>query len=60
MVSPLEPLGFPPLSAGVKTTKTTTTTLVFLESGVDLRDAVRGEKIRRVAAYPPTRTQTPR
>ena len=57
MVSPLEPLGFPPLSAGVKTTKTT---LVFLESGVDLRDAVRGEKIRRVAAYPPTRTQTPR
>ena len=60
MVSPLEPLGFSALSAG------RTTTLVFWSHGGDLRDAEkRGEKTRRVAAYPRpdptcTRPQTPR
>ena len=53
MVSPLEPLGFPPALGGSDDDDA-----CVLESAVDLRDALRGEKIRKVSAavsaYPPT------
>ena len=55
MVSPLEPLGFPPALGGSDDDDA-----CVLESGVDLRDALRGEKIRKVSAavsaYPPSPT----